>query len=185
VARHITTERIPATNGRPALELRRSSRRRKTANAYARDGVIVVQLPAGLPREREERIVDDLVRRVTGAARAEEVGGDEELLRRAERLADRYLDGVRPASVRWSDRMERRHGSCTTIDRSIRISSRLASCPGYVLDYVLVHELAHLRVPGHPPAFWELVERYPEAARAKGFLEGLSHAAAEPCPADA
>lgn len=180
---HITTERIPATDGRPALELRRSTRRRKTVNAYARDGVIVVQLPAGLRAEREERIVDDLVRRVTGAHRAEAVGGDEDLQRRAERLADRYLDGVRPTSVRWSNRMERRHGSCTTVDRTIRISARVAACPEYVVDYVLVHELAHLEVPGHPPEFWELVERYPQGARARGFLDGMAHAAAEPRPA--
>lgn len=180
--RHITTERIPASEDRPELELRRSTRRRKTANAYARDGVIVVQLPAGLPAGREERIVEDLVRRVTGVHRAEAVGGDEELQRRAELLADRYLDGVRPTSVRWSNRMDRRHGSCTTTDRTIRISDRLAACPAYVLDYVLVHELAHLEVPGHPPDFWALVERYPEAARARGFLEGLAHAAATPAP---
>ena len=47
--------------------------------------------------------------------------------------------------------------------------------PAYVLDYVVVHELAHLVVPGgHPPEFWELVRRYPRTERAMGYLEAYS-----------
>jgi hypothetical protein len=45
-----------------------------------------------------------------------------------------------------------------------------------VIDYVLVHELAHLLEVGHTPAFWEWVDRYPKAERAKGFLEGVAAA---------
>jgi predicted metal-dependent hydrolase len=55
----------------------------------------------------------------------------------------------------------------------IRLSSRLQALPGWVVDYVLVHELAHLLEPGHGPAFHRLVERYPRAERAEGFLEGF------------
>jgi hypothetical protein len=46
----------------------------------------------------------------------------------------------------------------------------LAREPGWVLDYVIVHELAHLRVRRHGPGFWALVERYPLTERARGFL---------------
>jgi hypothetical protein len=174
----VTTERRPATSERPALEIRRSTKRWKTANAYARNGTIVVQIPAALPPERSEEVIDGLVRKVTGKARAESLGGDRELHARALRLADAHLDGVRPSSVRWSGRMERRSGSCQTATGRINISRQLATYPGYVLDYVLVHELAHLRVPNHGPAFWDLVDRYPQAERAKGFLEGVEFAAA-------
>lgn len=176
--RGVTVERWPAQQGRPEVELQRSRRRRKSVSAYGRDGVVVVQVPAGLPHHREQEIVADLVDRVTGRQRAREVGGDDGLAERAARLADRYLDGVRPTSVRWSDRMQRRYGSCTQADGEIRISRRLARCPEYVLDAILVHELAHLQADGHGPRFRSLVERYPHHARAEGFLDGMRHAAA-------
>lgn len=171
-----TVERVAAEGDRPPLELVRSTRRRRSASAFARDGVIVVQLPAGLPRGREQQLVEDLVDKVTGRLRAEVVGGDDELASRAADLADRYLDGVRPTSVTWSDRMRRRWASCTQVDGTIRVSRRLATVPAWVLDAVLVHELAHLQAAGHGPDFQELVDRFPHTERARGFLEGLQHA---------
>jgi hypothetical protein len=72
--------------------------------------------------------------------------------------------------VVWSGRQQRRWGSCTSSDGSIRLSNRLASYPSWVLDYVLVHELAHLVHADHGPAFQALVARYPLAERATGFL---------------
>lgn len=167
-------ERRAATTDLPALEIHRSPRRRRSASAAADDTAIVVRLPLGIPADEEERLIASLVRKVSGADRAAARGGDEALERRAAQLADRYLDGVRPTSVRWSTRMRRRYGSCTPADGSIRISQQLATAPAYVLDHVLVHELAHLRVPGHGAPFHALLERHPESARARGWLEGFT-----------
>jgi hypothetical protein len=80
--------------------------------------------------------------------------------------------------------MRTRWASCTPEDGSIRVSERLRSVPSWVLDYVLVHELAHLRVAGHDAAFWSLVTRYPRAERARGYLDGLSAGAALPFQQD-
>lgn len=135
-----------------------------------------MQLPAGLARDAEARLVARLVDRVSGRTRAAAVGGDEALAERAARLADQYLDGVRPTSITWSGRMRRRWGSCTPSEGTIRISRALASFPSWVLDYVLVHELAHLRETGHGAAFHALVDRYPRAERARGFLDGVQFA---------
>ena len=49
--------------------------------------------------------------------------------------------------------------------------------PGWVIDYVLLHELAHLLEAGHTQAFWRMVDRFPKAERARGFLEGVALAA--------
>jgi predicted metal-dependent hydrolase len=101
--------------------------------------------------------------------------GDDDLERRAAALSARWLEGrARPASVRWTTRQASRWGSCTPADGTIRLSTRLQGMPDWVVDYVLVHELAHLLQPGHGPEFWALVERYPRTERARGYLQGVA-----------
>ncbi len=75
-----------------------------------------------------------------------------------------------PSRASWSENQRWRWGSCTPEDATIRISSRVAGFPQWVLDYVIVHELAHLRVSAHNERFWSLVNRYPKAERARGYL---------------
>ena len=81
-----------------------------------------------------------------------------------------------PTSVRWVANQRARWGSCTPADGTIRLSERLRGMPAYVVDYVLLHELAHLLVPGHDDDFWGWLERYDLTERARGFLEGVSAA---------
>lgn len=129
------------------------------------DGVLRVSIPASMTQADEARWVAEMVRRMERRTVTSEI----DLPRRAAQLAERY--GLsRPATIRWADNQEWRWGSCTPSDGSVRISSRLASEPAWVLDYVIVHELAHLDVPRHGPAFWALVAHYPLAERARGFL---------------
>ena len=133
----------------------------------------MVRLPAGLPAAEEEQLIVRLVGRVTGATQAAARGGDAQLQRRADALADRYLDGVRATSVRWSGRMRRRWGSCTPATGEIRIARTLASAPDRVLDHVLLHELVHLQVPDHSTAFHDLLDRWPHRGWAEGWLAGF------------
>ena len=96
---------------------------------------------------------------------------DDGLRARALRLSDTYLGGLSvPETVRWVDNQSTRWGSCTPGTGRLRLSSALASYPGWVLDYVLVHELAHVVHADHSPAFWALVNRYPLTERARGYL---------------
>ena len=162
----------------PGVEVRRSRRRRRTVSAFrAEDGTVVVLLPARMSAAEERTWVATMLARLE-RSEARRAPSDAALLERAARLSATYLDGLaRPASVRWVDNQRSRWGSCTPADRSIRLSSRLRGMPPWVIDYVLLHELAHLLAPGHDAAFWALVDRLPRAERAKGYLEGVAAAA--------
>lgn len=162
------------------VEVRRSARRRRTVTAYREKGRTVVLIPAAFSPAEERRWVAQMVAKLQTREerRRRSLGGDDELMARARALSAAHLDGLaEPTSVRWVDNQNRRWGSCTPADGSIRLSGRLRSMPEYVVDYVLVHELVHLLEPGHDERFWAHVARYPRAERARGFLEGIELAA--------
>ena len=48
--------------------------------------------------------------------------------------------------------------------------------PDYVVDYVLLHELAHLQVPDHGPEFEALLTAFPRLLEARAFLAGVDFA---------
>jgi predicted metal-dependent hydrolase len=165
---------------KPVVEVRRSQRRRRTVSAY-RDGErVVVLIPAQFSRAEEREWVDRMLERLN-AREQRSRRTDNALQARAARLAARYLPefpaAAHPDSVRWVTNQNGRWGSCTPADRTIRISHRVQEMPEWVIDYVLLHELAHLVVPSHSASFWTLVARYPKTERARGYLEGVSAAA--------
>jgi predicted metal-dependent hydrolase len=158
------------------VEVRRSRRRRRTVSAYREGGRTVVLIPASFSADEERTWVERMIVRLDAGDRRREAT-DATLAARAEQLSNRYLGGhARPTSVRWVSTMGRRWASCTPAEGTIRVSDRLRDVPEHVLDYVLLHELAHLLVPGHGPAFWRLLASYPRLERARGFLDGLAHA---------
>jgi predicted metal-dependent hydrolase len=147
------------------VEVVRSRQRHKTVQARQIGDVVRVSVPATMSRADEERWVKEMLRRIGRRQRSAGI----DLHERARGLAGKFGLAM-PNSTRWVDNQNYRWGSCTPHDGTIRISSRLAKEPSWVLDYVLVHELAHLKVSGHGKAFWQLVNRYPLAERARGFL---------------
>src|SRR5215207_1706441 len=151
-------------------------RRRSTVSAYREGNRVVVLLPGRMSRADEAHWVATMLERLVGQEQRRQPT-DTQLLRRAEALSQRYLQGrANPATVRWSTTQNARWGSCTPSDRSIRVTMRLRGMPQWVLDYVLLHELAHLVVPTHGPQFWALLEEYPHTNRARGYLEGFAAA---------
>ena len=158
--------------------VRASTRRRKTVTAFRENGMTVVVVPAHLAPSVIRTTVVDLVAKLqappTGSPRT-----DAQLQARAEALRLRYVpEAPTPRRVVWSTRQRQRWGSCTPEDRSIRISALLQDMPGYVIDSVIVHELAHLLHIKHDAAFWNCVRRYEQLERAQAFLAGYSHARA-------
>jgi len=100
---------------------------------------------------------------------------DADLQARASALNRIYFDGALVwHSIVWTTAQNGRWGSCTPQRATIRLSHRLANVPAWVRDYVLVHELAHLREANHGPRFWAAVNRYALAERARGYLMALA-----------
>lgn len=153
------------------VEIVRSPRRRKTIEAERRGRKVVVMLPAGLTRSEERRWVRTMVDRLATRERLERLNASTDLERRARELNERYFgDRLRWRSIRYVKETRGQYGSCTPQDKTIRISETIASFPPWVRSYVVMHELAHLRIPGHTPHFWKVVRRYPLAERARGYL---------------
>jgi predicted metal-dependent hydrolase len=156
----------------PEFRVIRSSRRKRTLHAYRQNGVIEIHIPDRLSRRQEFEVIPemiDLVLKRENRLRK----SDGALLELSDLLLAEFLPefNERPISVTWRV-MRERWGSCTTVDKTIRISERLNTAPDYALRYVLFHELIHLRIAGHGDDFHELLARYPDKDRAEAFLEG-------------
>lgn len=97
-----------------------------------------------------------------------------ELPKRLLELAARYELSVARVSVR---NQQSRWGSCSP-SRHISLNWRLVTMPEWVRDYVMIHELMHLRRMDHSPAFWALVAAAcPEYRQARRWL---AHARRDP-----
>jgi predicted metal-dependent hydrolase len=147
------------------VEVVRSARRRRTVQARRTGDRLRIMIPASLSTAEEERWVAEMVHRAERQEDGRRIGLDQ----RANRLARRY-DLPEPSSIRWVDNQAWRWGSCSPDGGAVRLSLRLARYPDWVIDYVIVHELAHLVSPRHDQHFWSLVGRYPLAERARGYL---------------
>lgn len=158
------------------VEIRRSSRRKRTIQARFEDGVVVVLAPASMSAREERRAVEDLVRRVTRKSRS--ARNDDALMERARQLSRTYVPGAPvPSSVRWVSNMTSRWASCSPADGSIRLSDAIVGMPAYVVDAVLLHEVAHLVERGHGVAFQTIVRADPKHDVAQAYLAGASFGA--------
>jgi hypothetical protein len=157
----------------PDFRVIRSARRKRGVSAIRQNGLIEIHIPDRMTRREEYEIIPEMIGAVL-RREARNKRGNEVLETLALELLARYLPDFeeRPSSVAWRS-MRERWGSCTTVDRTIRISDRLNGAPDFVLAGVLFHELCHLRVADHSEAFYALLARFPELARAEAWLEGF------------
>ncbi|MBG6223758.1 putative metal-dependent hydrolase [Arthrobacter sp. CAN_A2] len=172
----------PSHPARLPVEVRRSARRKRTVSADIRDGVLRVSIPGhfspGQERQWVERMVERMSAKYLARPVVDEGGAAPALHRRARSLAQQYLGGRGvPATIGWVTNQNTRWASATPAHRSIRLSHRLQGMPEWVVDYVILHEMAHLIEPSHSPAFWELLDAYPSTGTAKAYLDGAAFAA--------
>ena len=162
-----------------ALDVRiiRSARRKKTISAKLVNWyTLEVRAPDDISDAELDEAVDELVQRMLAKRnKMRQFSSDEDLERRAARH-NRALFGnkLKWRSIRFVGNQQKRFGSCSPSRGTIRISNRLMNAPAFVLDYVIIHELAHLIEPNHSPRFWELVYRYERTERARGYLMALA-----------
>ncbi len=99
-----------------------------------------------VPKERgREKLIKWLKERALALLTAETA-------KQAEKMGVEYTSiRVTSAKTRW--------GSCTE-ENALRYTFRLLYCPMEIVEYVVIHELAHIRHKNHSKAFWQEVERY-------------------------
>jgi predicted metal-dependent hydrolase len=154
----------------------RSTRRKKSISAYRQGGRIVISIPARLSKADERAIVPEMIAKIRDQE-ASKTLGEAQLAARIDQLLTELAPEItaRPASVVWRP-MRERWGSCTSVDRSIRISDRLKLAPEYALDYVLFHEAIHLQHFDHGEEFTALLNRFEESELASAYLDGYEAA---------
>lgn len=152
------------------IEIVRSSKRKKTISAELKGGVLIVRAPARMSDEQLAPIIEKLQTRLRNKVQ-KSPKSDAELEQLAQRINQTYFSGkLKWQSIRYVTNQNKRFGSCTPSKGTIRVSHRLAAMPDWVLEYVVIHELAHLEEANHGPRFWKLVNRYPLTERARGYL---------------
>jgi predicted metal-dependent hydrolase len=155
----------------PQITIVRSRRRKKTIQTKYGEGRLWIYLPAGMSLQNERKWIDRLIEKNERWKRKQTVkSSDSWLVQRAAELNKKYFDGSLDFSIRFVTNQNSRFGSCTSLDRTIRISERVKTMPIWVQDYIIIHELAHLIYPDHSKKFWEKVNRFRYAERAKGYL---------------
>lgn len=147
------------------IEVERSTRRKRTVGAELKGDVLHVAVPSWMSAAETRHWVDRMAASFQRKMSTDRI----DLTERARTLARRH-QLPHPKEIRWADDMTTRWGSCTYATGVVRISTRLARFPDWVIDYVIVHELCHLEARGHGEDFWRLVNRYPRAERAIGYL---------------
>jgi predicted metal-dependent hydrolase len=150
----------------------RSPRRKKSASAYRQGGRIVISLPARMSKAEEAQVVPELIAIIRGREEAK-TPTESALTARIDALLSELAPEItaRPVSVTWRP-MRERWGSCTSVDRTIRISDRLKLAPEYALDYVLFHEAIHLQWSDHGEEFTECLARFEDSELASAYLDG-------------
>ena len=147
---------------------------RKTLGLQVKDARVIVRAPRGVSHERIEAFVRAHSEWIEHALARQEARRDAHpeptaaeraaYIRTAKELLPERVDywsrrmGLYPTQIRITS-ARRRFGSCSS-QGHVCFSWRLMQYPMEAIDYVVVHELAHLKHMNHSPAFHALVARY-------------------------
>jgi hypothetical protein len=155
------------------IEIIRSKRRKNTVEAKFVKEKLLIYLPASMSESDEKKWVDKMITWGERYKKQKTLDTNTQLIERSKKLNKKYFNGNLEFSIKFVTNQKNRFGSCTIRTKSIRISDRLAKMPQWVQDYVIIHELAHILYPNHSKKFWEKVNQYKYAERARGYLMAM------------
>ena len=147
-----------------------STKRKKTIQAKMVNGKLWIYLPANITKTEEQRWIKHMKNRFDKRKRRQKLNSNERLQKRTQEINKQYFNGILDFEIKYVTNQTSKYGSCTPKTKMIRISDRISDMPRWVLDYVIIHELTHLIHPDHSKKFWEKVNKYKYAERAKGYL---------------
>ncbi len=157
------------------LALRVSRKKVKNINLRLVGNELRVSAPPWVSAAELDEAIEVLARRLVRRERAREVNTEHDALGLARKVARRFSKPPEIAAARFSTAQNSRWGSYSTRTRTIHLNAALRQMPGWVLEAVVAHELAHIDHPDHSAGFWALLRRVcPETDRARAFLEGVS-----------
>ncbi len=149
----------------------RSPDRKKTIQAKIVGETLVVYLPLGMHREEERKLIEKMKQKIEKKRLKSQINKDDYLRKRFDEFNRKYFqEKLKVTSIEFVTNQERKRGSCTPANGTIRISHKLLNMPGWVLDYVIMHEMTHLLHPDHSRAFWVKVGEYKYTERTREFL---------------
>jgi len=154
-----------------SIEIIRSKIRKRTVSARVVKDILIVRAPQNIPENRLQKVIGELKSKIERKHLREELNKDKFLVQRADEFNRLYFSNkLKISSIEYVTSQNSKYGCCNYSTGCIRISHRISSMPKWVRNYVILHELAHLAVPNHSKAFWEIVNRYKLSERARGFL---------------
>jgi predicted metal-dependent hydrolase len=154
-----------------SIKILRSKKRRRTVSARLVKDILIVRAPENIPESRLEKVIAELKAKIERKQLKEDLNKRENLVQRAREFNLRYFENkLNISSIEYVTDQHSKFGCCNYRTGRIRISHRISAMPQWVRDYVIIHELAHLVVPGHSQAFWNIVNRYKLTERARGYL---------------
>lgn len=147
----------------------RSKKRKSSIEAKIVKEKLFIYLPNTINESEEKKWIEKMTKWSQNYQKKKELNSSN-LIKRAEELNNKYFKGNLDFSIKFVTNQNTRFGSCTSSTKTIRISDKIAKMPRWVQDYVIIHELAHIMHPNHTKKFWEKVNEYKFAERARGYL---------------
>ncbi len=156
----------------PRIRVVRSKKRRKTIQAkfVKKTREVIIYLPENMPRREEKKWVRKMAERVEKKRRKQKLNANNSLMKETQKINQNYFKGKLKFKISYVVNQKKRFGSCTPGRKTIRISDKIVRMPKWVRNYVIIHELSHLIQSNHSKKFWNLVNQYKLAERARGYL---------------